>query len=596
MMRMIRWKEVKVFSTFLLAGLASAVFGPEVALAQNNASAGAAGAVIKSKEYPTGYFRSPLGIPSQASGTFGELRSTHFHAGDDFRTQQRVGLPLFAVAEGYISRVRVQIGGGGNSVYITHPNGYTTAYLHMHEFTPAVAAKVRQAQYRDQRFDVDLEFGPQDFPLAKGDRIGLAGNSGSSEGPHLHFEIRETETQEPINPQLFGLHFPDKTPPLIHGITLYDLGDGVFNENTPRRQLKLVNKGAGRYQVEQGAPLPVNGRFGLGINTVDRHDGTTFNNGVYSIELIADEKPVSTVVFERLSFTTSGSIHAYIDYPHYVRTRIRVQKSFKDPNNPINIFHHLDGDGSMTLTEQQRSTLTYRVRDVHGNTSLVSFTVQNDPGYQPERQASSGTAMFRYNKANRYEAENVIVQIPEHALYDDLHFSYAQGARPEGGYSLVQHVHNNLMPPLFSSYELQVRPDSSLPEHLHAKALLVDARGSSIGGTYRDGLVVAQTRNFGSFHVRVDTVAPRIQAVNIAEGRNMANQSRINFKISDDLSGIASFNAYINGEWALMEYDPKTRSLWHVLDPGMAKGRHRLRLEVRDGKGNESVYEASFVR
>lgn len=596
MMRMIRWKEVKVFSTFFLAGLASAVFGTEVALAQNNASAGAAGAVIKSKEYPTGYFRSPLGIPSQASGTFGELRSTHFHAGDDFRTQQRVGLPLFAVAEGYISRVRVQIGGGGNSVYITHPNGYTTAYLHMHEFTPAVAAKVRQAQYRDQRFDVDLEFGPQDFPLAKGDRIGLAGNSGSSEGPHLHFEIRETETQEPINPQLFGLHFPDKTPPLIHGITLYDLGDGVFNENTPRRQLKLVNKGAGRYQVEQGAPLPVNGRFGLGINTVDRHDGTTFNNGVYSIELIADEKPVSTVVFERLSFTTSGSIHAYIDYPHYVRTRTRVQKSFKDPNNPINIFHHLDGDGSMTLTEQQRSTLTYRVRDVHGNTSLVSFTVQNDPGYQPERQASSGTAMFRYNKANRYEAENVIVQIPEHALYDDLHFSYAQGARPEGGYSLVQHVHNNLMPPLFSSYELQVRPDSSLPEHLHAKALLVDARGSSIGGTYRDGLVVAQTRNFGSFHVRVDTVAPRIQAVNIAEGRNMANQSRINFKISDDLSGIASFNAYINGEWALMEYDPKTRSLWHVLDPGMAKGRHRLRLEVRDGKGNESVYEASFVR
>lgn len=581
---------------FLIIGFILTGHSLQVSAQSQSSGASSTSKVIKSRDYPTNYFRSPLNIPSQASGTFGELRSTHFHAGDDFRTQQKVGLPLFAVAEGYISRVRVQIGGGGNSVYITHPNGYTTAYLHMHEFTPAVAAKVRQQQYADQRFDVDLVFGPQDFPLKKGDRIGLAGNSGSSEGPHLHFEIRDTETQDPINPQLFGLHFPDKTPPVIHGITLYDLGDGVFNENTPRRHLKVIHRGSGRYQIEQGAPFPVNGRFGVGINTVDKHDGTGFNNGVYSIELLESENPISTVVFEKLSFTTSGSIHAYIDYPHYIRSRARIQKSFKEPNNPINIFYHLVGDGSLSFEDTEVRTLTYRVKDIHGNTSLVSFTVKNDPAYQPERTPSTGTVMFRFNKQNQYAADNLQMMIPENALYDDLHFSYSQGAKPDGGYSLVQHVHHNLMPPLFNSYELRIKPDSSLPEHLYSKALLVDARGNSAGGSYKDGYVVTRTRNFGSYHVRVDTVPPRIQAVNITNGKNLAGQSRINFRISDDLSGIATFNAYINDEWALMEYDPKTRSLWHSLDSSIPKGTHRFRLVVIDGKDNESVFEANFVR
>src|SRR5690606_17711563 len=160
--------------------------------------------LIKTREYPTGYFRSPLAIPAQASGTFAELRSTHFHAGDDYRTQQRTGLPVFAVADGYVSRVRVQIGGGGNSVYITHPNGYTSVYLHMQAFSVPLAAIVKAKQYELQRFDVDIPLDEHAVTVKKSDRIGLSGNSGSSQGPHLHFEIRDTKTQAPLNPQLFG--------------------------------------------------------------------------------------------------------------------------------------------------------------------------------------------------------------------------------------------------------------------------------------------------------------------------------------------------------------------------------------------------------
>lgn len=558
--------------------------------------------IIQSQSYPQGYFRSPLDIPHQASGTFGELRSTHFHAGDDYRTQQRVGLQLYAVAEGYISRLRVQAGGGGHSLYITHPNGYTSVYLHMDRFAPAYAERIKAEQYRLQRFDVNLELGPDEFPVRQGDRIGLAGNTGSSQGPHLHFEIRDTETQDPINPQLFGLHFPDKTPPLIQGITVYDLGTQVFNEHTPRRTFKPVSGGgSGQYRLDRSDPIRVNGRFGVGIQTIDRHDGSNFSMGVYSIELLLDGSPVSTVVFEKLSFSTSGSIHSYTDYPHFVRNRTRIQKSFKDPNNPINIFYHLQGDGSIDLSADMSGTtgvrnLTYRVRDVHGNTSVLSFPVVNDPSYQPERIRQAGTVWFRYGQENRYEADNLQIHLEENTLYDDLYFSYSQGSRPENGFSLMQHVHNNLTP-LARSYHLRIRADESLPEHLQSKALIVNSRGSSVGGDYdEDGFVSTRTSSLGSFYVTVDTVPPVIRPQNISPGRNMAGQSRIRFQISDNLSGIASFNAYLNGEWVLMEYDPKNRALWHTLENNLRKGRHTFRLEVRDGKGNESIYEAHFTR
>lgn len=564
-----------------------------LALAYSTIAFGQSKDIITTREYPQGYFRNPLNIKPDASGTFGELRATHFHAGDDYRTQQRVGLPLYAVAEGHVSRVRVQTGGGGNSVYIDHPNGYTSVYLHMENFNDALTNIVRAEQYKQQRFDVDIHVEDGAVPLTKGQIIGNAGNTGASGGPHLHFEIRNTETQRPLNPQLFGLHFNDKFPPTIQGAMVYDLQDAIFNEHTPRRPLQVRALSGSRYALSSNTPIQVNGKFGLGINTIDRHRAGGFTNGVYSIELFVGGKPISTVLFEELDFNTSRGIHSYIDYPHWRKTKARIQKSFKDPGNTIEIFHHLDNEGIIELTDNNVHDVKYVVKDVHGNCSELNFKIQNSPSYTAKANTPKGERMT-YDVDHTFERDDILLKIPKGVLYDDLDFVYTKGEQAKNGYSAVHHVHNPLIP-LFSTYNLRIKP-TYLPEHLQSKALIASTQNGSEGGRYEDGWVTVNTRNLGSFYVAVDTIAPTITARNLTNGKNVANQAKIDFTISDNFSGIQSFNGYIDDEWVLMEYDPKNRHLWHRFNSSLPKGQHTFRLEVTDWKDNVRTYTATFTR
>ncbi len=549
--------------------------------------------VFTSREYPQGYFRNPLNIAPDASGTFGELRSTHFHAGDDYRTQQKIGLPLHAAAEGFVARVRVQIGGGGNSVYIDHPNGYTTVYLHMDKFNDALTNIIRAEQYKQQRFDVDITLQAGQVKLTKGQYIGNAGNTGGSAGPHLHFEIRDTKTQHPLNPQLFGLRFTDNYTPTISGLTVYDLQGQIFNEHTPRRHQQIKALGTGRYSLASAAPIPVNGKFGLGINTIDRHRAGGFQNGVYSIELFLDGKPISTVVFEELDFNTGRAIHSYIDYPYWKLSKNKVQKSFKDPGNPIALFKLLDNQGIIALNDWEVHHVKYVVKDINGNCSELDFTVRNSESYQPKTTPLQGE-LFAYNKVNSFTSTHVKVDMPIGALYTDMDFTYHESNPTANAYSNVHHIANNLTP-LFTTYQLRIKP-THLPPHLENKALLASVQSGAEGGKFENGWVTVNTRNLGSFYVAVDTIPPTITARNLTNGKNVAAQSKIDFTISDNFSGIQSFNGYIDDKWVLMEYDSKNRHLWHRFEPALTKGTHTFRLVVKDWKDNEKVYEAQFIK
>jgi murein DD-endopeptidase MepM/ murein hydrolase activator NlpD len=547
--------------------------------------------LISNNKYPLVDFRPPLNInPPALSGSFGELRSNHFHSGIDLRTNQKEGYPVYAIADGYVSRIRIQSSGFGNALYINHPNGYTSVYGHLQRYNAKLSARAKSIQYEKKSFDID-EFPAADLiPVYKGEIIAYSGNTGSSGGPHLHFEIRDTKTEATINPQLFGIEVPDQVKPVISALYAYRLDNQPFSEFTPKIPIPLSG-GAGAYRV--ASPVSLSGEIGFGIVTTDRHTGLSGTNGVYSIVLEIDGRRVFTSAVERFSFANSKAINSHIDYPTYLNTKRSIQKSFVDPGNPLQIYSNLENRGRISFNDGQLHDLKYTVTDVKGNTSTISFQVQASISPSTTSPRPLKGILFPYNQVNEIKTDSVFIQIQPGNLYNDLDFMYKAGAqRVARGYSAVHHIHNRLTP-LHTGFDLWIKPTADLGP-LQDKALIVSTSGASQGGKFEDGFLKAKPRSFGSFYIAVDTLAPTIMPVNISEGKNMRGIGKMTFKIRDNLSGIKSFNGYIDGRWVLMEFDAKTATLSHSFDGTVSNGKHNLELIVVDMKENSRTLTLSF--
>ena len=548
--------------------------------------------IFSSNKYPITDFRQPLDIvPPALAGSFGEIRGNHFHSGIDFRTNQREGYPVYAVADGYISRLRVQNSGFGQALYINHPNGFTTVYGHLQRFSPKIATIVKNLEYEKKTFEID-EFPDEALiPVRKGEIIAWSGNRGSSGGPHLHFEIRDTKTEETINPQFFGIQIPDNIPPIIHGLYLYRLNGKNFNENTPKQAI-AISGAAGKYSTV--SPTSLSGEVGFGIIVTDRHNGLSGTNGVYSIQLELDGKIIYTSALERFAFENSKAINSHIDYPTYLNTKKSIQKSFVDPGNPLKIYSGLINGGRINFTDGATHQLRYIITDAKGNSSILPFTVNAGSAPLPATAIPSGI-IYPYNKANEFSNDEIRVSFPQGTLYNDLNFSYKKFPRPAGNTFSAMHQIHNRYTPLHIGFDLWIKADN-LPENLRGKALIINTGGSSQGGYFENGYIKATPKSFGSFYIAVDTIAPRITPVNISSGKNMATLSKMSFKISDNLSGIKSFNGYIDGKWVLMEFDAKTATLWHSFDERTTSGKHSLELVVADMKDNTRRLSITFFK
>ncbi|MCZ4224561.1 M23 family metallopeptidase [Pedobacter rhodius] len=548
--------------------------------------------IFSANKYPLTYFRQPLDItPPALAGSFGEIRGNHFHSGVDFRTNQREGYPVYAVADGYISRLRVQNSGFGQALYINHPNGFTSVYGHLQRFAPKIAAIVKSLEYEKKSFEID-EFPNENLiPVRKGEVIAWSGNRGSSGGPHLHFEIRDSKTEETINPQFFGIDIPDNIPPVIYSLYAYRLNGKVFNESTPKQAI-AISGANGNYKAS--APVSLTGEVGFGVVTTDRHNGLSGTNGVYSIQLELDGKMVYTAALERFAFADSKAINAHIDYPTYLNTKRSIQKSFVEPGNPLSIYSNLVNSGRINFNDGEIHQLRYIITDSKGNASTLSFSVHAGSASTTAAVIPSGI-IYPYNKVNEFNTDDLKVVFQKGTLYSDLNFTYKKLPKPKGNaYSAMHQIHNRYTP-LHVGFDLWIKADN-LPEELRNKALIVNANGSSQGGNYDNGYVKATPKNFGIFYISVDTIAPRIAPVNISEGKNMAGLSKIFFRLSDNLSGLKSFNGYIDGKWVLMEFDTKTATLWHSFDERTSTGKHTLELVVVDMKENTRKYTVTFYR
>jgi hypothetical protein len=550
---------------------------------------------IQSRQYPQNYFRYPLDLPPSTAGSFGELRPNHFHSGLDFKTNGRTGYPVHAVFDGYVSRLRVQFGGFGNAIYITHPNGYTTVYGHIESFSPAMTKLIRDTQYKKQSFEVDFKLQPLQLQVCKDEVIALSGNAGASEGPHLHFEIRDTQTEETINPQLFGLTIPDRAPPTIYSIGIYHLNTNPFSEKTPRQFFPVIGK-AGKYHLTKPGIINLDGEIGFGITTNDMTSASQNHNGIYSIELKLDGKTVYTFSVERFAFDQTHAINAYINYPEFLKTHRWIQKCFILPGSKISLYPQSVNRGIISFNDDGIHQVDYVVKDVAGNTSSLSVKVRSNHADNHNPINRSAGTLFHYDKENEFSNTNVKVTISPGNLYDDVYFTYSTLPKKPGTFSII-HCIGNRFTPIHDGYDIWIKPDSSIGKHAD-KAVIVNTAGICEGGTYQDGYVKAEARTFGDFYVKIDTVPPRIVPLNIKNGVNLAKSRGIFLRIGDNLSGVKSYMGKIDGKWVLMEWDYKTKILSYTFNNNndIAAGKHVFELVVSDNKENNSHFAANFYR
>lgn len=546
---------------------------------------------IQSRQYPKNYFRYPLDIPPVTAGSFGELRPNHFHSGLDFKTNQITGYPVHAAQDGYISRLRVEFGGFGNAIYVTHPSGYTTVYGHIERFAPALEKAVRQMQAQQQSQFVDFKLDPMQIEVCQGDVIAWSGNEGASAGPHLHFEIRDTQTEETINPQLFGLTIPDKVPPTIYAIGVYALGNRPFDENTPREFLPVTGKN-GNYRLLKPQVINVSGQTGFGIEANDQTSVSANHNGVYSIELKVDGKTVYTFAVERFGFDQTHAINAYIDYPEFVKKHRWMQKCFILPGSKISLYPQSINRGLVNFTGEGLHQVQYVVKDVAGNTSTLSISVKSSPPATELSAAPTGI-LFRYDKPNEFSNNKVKVTIAPGNLYDDVYFTYSTLPQRPGAYSPIYRIHNRLTP-INDVFGLWIKPDSTIGKYAD-KAVIVNTDGVCEASVYQDGWVKTQARTFGDYFVKVDTVPPIIIPITLKKTNNLKKARFIDFRIGDALSGVKTFVGKVDGNWVLTEWSYKTHILsYRIGDIG--PGKHTFELVVTDAKDNAARYSAVFYR
>lgn len=560
--------------------------------------------------YPQNYFRSPVGIPIALSGGFAEMRSNHFHSGIDIKTNGKIGYRIYAAADGWVSRIAVSPTGFGHALYIAHPNGYTTVYAHLDSFKEPVASYVRRQQYAQQSFRVNLYPERNQFRVSKGDVIALSGNSGSSGGPHLHFEIRDSATQEPINPWLFGFDIQDTQPPRIFRVKLYAAEPSSVvhinhrSKNRPsvatfRDPVTVeVAPSNGRYVLQDVRSIEAQGRVGFSIQTHDYHNPSQNRLGAYIISLSANGQTLYRSEMERFSFDETRYLNAHIDYAVRQNQRRWFQRSHLLPGNRLR-FYETEQGGFLSVTDGETYALEYDIEDVAGNISQLRFSLAGTSGLAyPPNTVENMVAAIRHGHPEIVEQPGLRAEFPANIFYEDVPLTYDVKSPRADSYS-ERHVLHSSDTPIHRNYTLSIRPEG-LPANLRDKALIARendrGRASAVGGSYENGMITAKTRSFGTFFVTTDTEAPRITPVNITNNKDMRRNSAIRIKIADDLSGIQSYAGYINDQWVLFAYDAKNALLEYTFDDYTSSGWNDLRLVVRDNKGNRNTYTARFRR
>ena len=561
--------------------------------------------------YPQDYFRNPLDIPIFLAGNFGECRPGHFHSGVDIKTKGVENQPVHAAADGYISRIKMESGGFGHGLYITHTNGYTTLYAHLNKFAPAIQKYVEEQQYAQKRWNVDLQFSPTQFPVKKGQQIAWSGNTGASTAPHLHFEIRDTKTEHPLNPELFGLPIIDKIPPLPAEVVVYSKNPfgGFYDDN--RIVIPLEKKGA---LYELGKPdknpeglvnndtlvFSVCGNIGIGVNVDDYMDGSDNTIAFYTMKLYMDDSLQAQVTLDDIGYDETRYINAYADYKIKQQQNKWVQDLFKLPGNHLDrIYSHLNSNnGWLPCCDTSLHKTEIIITDDKGNQSRIVFYIRSSQleySYSALYPKGFELFSFQFNHPNHYDDANISFTLDSKALYDNIVFT-PKTIKYINGYSDKYQVHYPYVP-VHTYFDLSIKPTKPVPSGLVNKVVMMytddkdeDGRAAKLTDT---GWYKARVRNFGTYWLDIDTIPPAIKSLQ-KENSNLSKAKQIVFEVKDDKTSVSNFSGYLDGKWICFEQHNDL--FFYNIDKHCPKGKHKLVFKAEDENGNEAVYKLTFTR
>ncbi|MFD2561131.1 M23 family metallopeptidase [Aquimarina rubra] len=541
-------------------------------------------------DIPTDYFINPLDIPLAVSGTYGELRSNHFHSGLDLKTEGQEGLPVYASATGTVSRIKISHFGYGKAMYISHPNGYTTVYAHLQKFSPKIEAYIKKRQYAKESYEIELFPKAGTLSVTKGDVIAYSGNTGGSGGPHLHFEIRDAKAR-PMNPMSFGIDVKDTKKPIINSVWLYSLDEtSHINGNQEPAKLRLIPQDDGSFKASSVEAI---GKIGIGVSTIDQQNLAANKNGIYKISTALNGQENFALEMKRFSFSETRYINRLIDYEYYKKNRSRITKLFIEKNNPLTIYKNPIDKGIIKIEDSLSYTAKVFVRDFKNNTTIISIPIQGKNITEiTTREIIKTPYLVTPTENFTFNSGIFDLYIPKGSFYENAYLDIqANGDTIK--------IHQDEIP---LHKNMTVVFDVSNYSEADKKKLYIGRLGYKdthyhVKTNKKNNRFSARTRTLGSYSLFSDESKPTIVPINVSDKKWMSKADFLKIKIDDADSGVQSYRATINGKFILMEYDYKTGMLvYDFNDKIITETENKFKLIVLDKVGNNATFETTFFR
>jgi murein DD-endopeptidase MepM/ murein hydrolase activator NlpD len=545
--------------------------------------------VFSKKNYNKNYFTWPLDANIDIVANFGELRPNHYHMGLDCRTNQRENLAVIASADGYIAKVKIEPFGFGRCIYINHPNGLTTVYAHLNAFDEALEKYVTEQQYKLNQWNVFLDIPKDLFPVTKGDFIANSGNTGGSQGPHTHFEIRETKTDKCLNVLMFGLPINDNLDPEILRLAVYDRTISTYEQSPKFYNLRKVN---GEYEVVGGKVIAPSSRVSFALTMQDRVNGGRGANGVYAAAVLDNDIQISRFELDGISYAETRFFNAHIDYKLKANGGPYVQHLSPLPGYLNKIYTTDNNNGVVVFNDSTAHAIKIIVSDANGNLSFLKFNLLPNK-INPIKKLYPDTKKFIPNVANFFENNNIRVNMPQGTIYDTIQFTYKE--LPSATGKNIYQLHNASIP-VQSQYPISIRENFATSDT--GKIVMKRVTGSKqdyAKATNKNGWYTSSFRDFGTFQLMIDNEPPTITPIGFSNGMNATNAKRIIFRVKDNTENIASFNAYLDGEWLRFTNDKGTNFIYNF-DERCETGEHELKIIAVDQVGNKAERVYTFTR